>query len=102
MVHRGPWSCPPPGRAREDLRHTVDDIREELRKAADSETDLQRSLSARSAALRRILRLGALASLGARAGQDVERHALRLAIEEQLRQNLELRRLRLREGRGAR
>lgn len=113
QLRRRWWQCPGgdctlgddwPGdglfrRRMEDLRNVVRSLREELRRAASSEAALRRSVEARSAALRDLLRREAISELAMPQcgplrlpwSQDAERQALRAAVEEQLRWNLELR-----------
>jgi len=83
----------------QELRHLTRHLREELRRASSSEAALRRSVEARSAALRELLRREATSELVVPQcgplriawNPDAERQALRIAVEEQLRWNLRLR-----------
>merc|ERR1712087_555928 len=85
-----------------DLQRSVDEMRAELGRATASERALRSSLNDRKTALRRLLHCSATAGLGLNIPQcgpirmpvssDAEREALRTAVEEQLRWNLQLRR----------
>mmetsp|Transcript_154080 Transcript_154080/g.492718 ORF Transcript_154080/g.492718 Transcript_154080/m.492718 type:complete len:1024 (+) Transcript_154080:85-3156(+) len=83
----------------QELRHLTRHLREELHRASSSEAALRRSVEARSAALRELLRREATSELVVPQcgllriawNPDAERHALRIAVEEQLRWNLRLR-----------
>merc|ERR1740121_1842955 len=84
----------------EDLQRTVSGLKRELRRTKTSESALRRSVEARSAALRGLLHRGATAGLSAPqcgplklpVSVEAEIRALRVAVEEQLRWNLQLRR----------
>merc|ERR1712232_1300546 len=76
----------------EDLRLTIEDLRKEVARTAQSEAALRRSVEARSTALRQLLHQGATAYLRTpqcgpfqmRASPEAEREALRAAVEDQL------------------
>jgi len=82
-----------------DLRRTVEELKSEVFRMSQSEAALRRSVDARRAALKTILRKCATAALRAPpqcgpfqlpASADAERAALRAAVEEQLLRNLRL------------